>query len=109
MIFTIVSWILSNLGTTAIISLAVPILNLLYPILIILTFYAFIRAIVYFYEPCQFAVFGAFTVSLIQEIEKVITMDLISSCLPLNGIGFAWLIPSLVMFVLGIIYCRIRS
>ena len=109
MIFTIVSWILSNLGTTAIISLAVPILNLLYPILIILTFYAFIREIVYFYEPCQFAVFGAFTVSLIQEIEKVITMDLISSCLPLNGIGFAWLIPSLVMFVIGIIYCRIRS
>lgn len=107
-IFTITSWILSNLGTTAIINLAVPVLNLLYPILIILTFYALIRDFIYFHEPCQFAMFGAFLVSLILEIEKLLTVNLISSYMPLNGIGFAWLAPSLVMFFVGILYHKVN-
>lgn len=107
-VFTITSWILSNLGTTAIINLAVPVLNLLYPILIILTFYAFIKDFIYFNEPCQFAVLGAFLVSLIQEIEKIVTMDLISSYMPLNSIGFAWLVPSVAMFFLGMVYCKFK-
>lgn len=108
-VFTLISWILSNLGTSAIISLAVPILNLLYPILIILTVYAFIGEFVYFHEPCQLAALVAFAVSLIQEIEKIISLDIISSYMPLNNIGFAWLLPSTLMFLLGMIYCRFKD
>lgn len=114
LIFTIFSMLLSNIGLTQIISLAIPVLMFLYPIcigLIFLTLFAkyfehsqivYITTIV---SICIFSIGDALKTlpSYIGNIVLIKALTQVYSMLPLSNINMSWFIPAIIGFIIGII------
>ncbi|MDQ0204253.1 branched-chain amino acid transport system II carrier protein [Pectinatus haikarae] len=123
-IFTIISFIISNIGLTEIINLAVPVLMFLYPLCITLILLSLLsplfghRQSVYVCTTI-FTVFAAFGDVLNSAPAVVKNIDVIQSVihfyysfLPFFDIGMGWAVPAAAGFVLGclsVIYSFIRK
>ncbi|MBQ0078880.1 MAG: branched-chain amino acid transport system II carrier protein [Eubacterium sp.] len=100
-IFTVVSFAISNVGTNTIIQMASPVLGVIYPVLIYMTFCAIAGdRMPIFAIRCGAAV--TFAVSLLQQMEGALHVDIISSYLPLEQWGFGWILPAAAGLVLGL-------
>lgn len=101
-LFTFISFLISNLGTDLIISMAAPVLNVVYPVLIVLTFCSIAgdRLPVSAY---RWGAAVSFAVAFIQQIESFAKAEWISQFLPLSELGFGWVIPSCIGIVIGMI------
>lgn len=97
-----VSYLLSNLGTEMILSIAAPILNIIFPIFIMLVFLSFLskRIRVQTYAPICGAGL-ALIVTVLTEIDTRLSIDLYSTHLPLAAYGLGWLIPALAAALIG--------
>ncbi|MDY3240008.1 MAG: branched-chain amino acid transport system II carrier protein [Anaerovoracaceae bacterium] len=107
-VFTVISFLISNLGTDIIINMASPILNIVYPVLITLTFckIAGDRLPVKAY---RYGAATAFLISVIQQIETFLKVEMISRILPLSGLGFGWMIPVVLGIAVGIFHNHISK
>ncbi len=92
--FTLVSWGISNFGTAAIISMAAPVLDLIYPVLIVLVIFGLAGRLIRQDTTYRFAAFGAFAASVLLQIGTLFDIDIFASLLPLSDLGFGWLIPA---------------
>ena len=102
-VFTMISFLISNLGTDIIISMASPVLNIVYPVLITLTFCS-IAGDRLPQRAYKGGAAGAFIFSIIQQIESVVRHTIISQVLPLNDLGFGWILPAVLGIVIGLLF-----
>lgn len=107
-VFTIVSFLISNLGTDIIINMAAPILGIVYPVLITLTFCSIAGDKLPVLGYRGGAAF-AFIIAIIQQIEAFAGKDIISHVLPMNSMGFGWIVPAIIGVVLGAIVAKVRG
>lgn len=106
MVTTLVGFIISNIGLTAIIKLAVPVLMLIYPLAVTLTVlalcerlfggsrYVYVCVTVCAAVPAVFDFLSALGVSAVS--------DLGGKIFPLFDIGLGWVVPALIGLVIGI-------
>jgi LIVCS family branched-chain amino acid:cation transporter len=107
MLFTLISFIISNVGLTAIIRYAVPVLMLIYPLAITLTILAifdklfggsrwvYICVTVLTAIPAIFDFFKALGVSAVAELG--------SKIFPFYDLGLGWVVPALIGLVIGLV------
>lgn len=93
-VFTLLSWVLSNFGTAVIISMAAPVLELIYPVLIVLIVFGLLPERLLSETTYRFAAFGAFAASVLLQIDSIFDLDLFARILPLSGLGFGWILPA---------------
>lgn len=106
-IICIFSFAVSNVGLTKIISLSVPVLCLLYPIVIVLVMMAFMpvkRACVYRSTLAFTIVFAIIDGLNAAGVPMKTTEALFKDVIPFYSAGFGWFVPSIVGLVLGILY-----
>ena len=120
-IFTIVSFLIANVGLTSIIFLAIPILMLLYPLAITLIILAFISAIFgyhrYVYSVTTlftlFAAIGDMLNALPFGLNNTATISAIievyKNTLPFFDMGMGWIVPSIIGLVIGVIISFIKK
>lgn len=120
-IFTIVSFLIANVGLTSIIFLAIPILMLLYPLAITLILLAFIEAI-FGYHRYIYLITTIFTLlapigdmlnalpfGLNQSSTVASLIQIYQSTLPFFNIGMGWIVPAIIGLVFGIIISIIKK
>ena len=115
MVFTLFSFIISNVGLTAIINYAVPVLMLLYPLATVLiimalcenlfgrsryvyalvTLGAFIPAVFDFCKTLPEGIQNALNIPALTELGR--------SIFPLFDLGLGWVVPSLIGLVIGLV------
>ena len=107
MVFTLVSFIISNVGLTAIIKYAVPVLMLIYPLAITLTVLAifdkvfggsrwvYVCVTVLTAIPAVFDCLKALGVSSVAELG--------SKVFPFYDLGLGWVVPALIGLVIGLL------
>lgn len=106
-IICIFSFAVSNVGLTKIISLSVPVLCLLYPIVIVLVMMAFMpvkRACVYRSTLAFTIVFTIIDGLNAAGVPMKTAEALFKDVIPFYSAGFGWFVPSIVGLVLGILY-----
>lgn len=113
-IVCVASALLANLGLATILSIAAPILGLVYPVVVFLMIAALFRKFLKKKAAYQLGAIGAFITSLLSVLAeanggffgiKVAAFDFVKS-LPLDSYGFNWVIPTIVLMVIG---CLIPS
>ena len=115
---TAVGFLIANVGLTKIIELAIPVLMFLYPLsitIILLSFAAPMfkgRRAVYAWTTV-FALFAALGDAMATAPEVINTSGFVQWALPYYGmlpfasIGMGWIVPSIIGFVLGLVYIAI--
>lgn len=93
-LFACLSCAISNLGISAIINLASPILDLIYPILVILIFLGIFENQLHNYNIHKFACLAAFAVSVTVLINTNTGMFSFITKLPFASYGFPWICPA---------------
>ncbi|MBO0576353.1 branched-chain amino acid transport system II carrier protein [Clostridium botulinum] len=107
-IISLVSGILGIGGVDKIIKFSVPILQILYPIVIVLIVITLLGKAVKNDSVVKFTVYITLIVSIVDTMntltgEKVVFIKGILGIIPLSSVGFAWLIPAIIAFIIGTI------
>lgn len=100
-LFAVLSCVLSNFGISTIIAFAAPILDLIYPSLVVLIVLGAFSDIILNTNVHKFAVAAAFAVSLAGLCESLFGMNLYMSVLPFFAYGFPWVIPAVILGAIG--------
>ena len=113
-IISVVSALLATGGVDDLVKLAVPILNVLYPIVIVLIIITLLGNLVKNNTVVRITVYTTFFVSFFTTIDtqtngNITAVNKILSFIPLNDAGFAWILPSIIAFVLGMILFERKS
>ncbi len=102
-ITTIVSILVASLGVDTIIGVTGPILNILYPIIIVFVLISLVEKtptnLVY-----QIPVYTTLVIVLVDECSKILNMSSVQrivGLLPLSSYGFAWIIPAIIAYIIG--------
>ena len=106
-IFALVSFLISIIGLTPILKYSVPILNILYPVSIVLIILACINK-----KISNNNIVYPLTISVCLIISILINIPLFSGLsknLPFYDIGFAWIVPTLIAFVLSILINKLKN
>lgn len=106
-VLTLASGFISIIGVDAIVEVASPILTVLYPIAIMLMIFIMIDKFIYKTYVFRMTLSVTFIIALIQGMEVVGIMGHIPTKLiqliPLGELGFPWVIPTFVMFIITLI------
>lgn len=115
-IFSIVSFLIANVGLTSIIAYAVPVLMFLYPLaitLILLGLFGntfkhrrciYVSTTSFTLVAAIFDLIAALPASVVAKLHAEATLAFMSKYVPLFKYGMGWLIPALVGLAIGIIY-----
>ena len=90
------SAVLCNVGLDNIIALASPILDLIYPILLVLIFLSMVKESQISLAGRYGALAGTGFFVALQLFENLTGLTNITSSLPLASLGFAWILPALI-------------
>ncbi len=113
MVFTLFSFIVSNVGLTAIITYAIPVLMLLYPLTITLVILAlFEKAFgkskyVYMWVTIGALIPAVFDFFKTLGIESVNTLG--GKIFPFFDLGLGWVVPSVIGLVIGLIMTKVKG
>lgn len=108
----LISCLICNLGLTRIISIAAPVLMLLYPLMVVLILTSFLHDLVPGRLPYVFAAGAAFLVSILSSINELFpdsAAAAIDTALPLSRFDFEWLLPAAAAFLAGLAISRARA
>lgn len=120
-VFTLISFLIANLGLQKIISLSIPVLMYLYPLAIVLIFLSLAYPIIgknkrIFSLTILFtAIFSIFdllkalpkNISSTNSISRIV--DFAKNYLPAFELGFGWLIPAIFGIILGLLISIIKK
>lgn len=120
-VFTLISFLIANLGLQKIISLSIPVLMYLYPLAIVLIFLSLAYPIIgknkrIFSLTILFtAIFSIFdllkalpkNISSTDSISRIV--DFAKNYLPAFELGFGWLIPAIFGIILGLLISIIKK
>lgn len=108
-VMAIISCGISNFGISTIISLAAPILELIYPVLVVLIFLRVFSEWIKTDLVYRWAAGGAFVISVLSLIETYSKMNLGISRMPLHEYGFPWVVPAIICGFLGLIIEKLKN
>ena len=94
----------ANFGLDTIVSIAAPILNIVYPPTLVVVGMSFLEKKLPDHTAVRLAALGALAVSLAQTAGMAFTASL-----PLAGLGFPWLVPALVCGGVGFAVSKARQ
>ncbi|WP_317855980.1 branched-chain amino acid transport system II carrier protein [Chakrabartyella piscis] len=100
-IIMIFSTVVSNFGLSAIISLAVPVLSVVYPTVITLIILSFLRGKIYNVNAYKGAALVSFIISICTVASSYGAPITFIQKLPLVAYGFEWLIPTVIGGAIG--------
>ena len=114
-LITLISFIISNVGLTSIITFTIPILMLLYPLAITLILLALIQAVVGYHRSIYLSTTLFTLLASIGDMLNALPKDLHTSAiasiiqfyqatLPCFDIGMGWLAPAFIGLIIGSIY-----
>jgi LIVCS family branched-chain amino acid:cation transporter len=99
------SAILANFGLDKIISLAAPILSIVYPPTLVVIILSFLK-----HQPgkevYRSAALGALLVSVLDTLQDLGVGQNLTSILPFDSIGFGWVIPSVLFGLIGLFIAK---
>ena len=99
----IFSYLISNAGLSTIISVAAPILSMLYPPMIVLVVLSYLDKVLCNRNVSKLAAYAAFATAAIEVIADLTgSLDFIFR-LPLGEYGVAWILPALIAGVIGLL------
>lgn len=98
---SILSYIVSNAGISKIIQFAGPILDIIYPVLLVLTFMALFSEKISNFNIYKGAALGALATSILTLAKNLFGLNLGIDLLPLADMGFAWVLPALIGGLIG--------
>ncbi|MEG1973268.1 MAG: branched-chain amino acid transport system II carrier protein, partial [Oscillospiraceae bacterium] len=98
--FAIFSCVVSNFGISTIIAFAAPILELIYPVLVVLIVLSLFDKITNT-NVHKLAALAAFITSFLSLLELWTGLNLGISYLPLEQYGFPWLLPAVIFGIVG--------
>ncbi len=105
-IISVVSALLGTGGVEKIVKFAVPVLQILYPIVIVLIVITLLGKLVKNNNIVKITVYTTLIVSVIDTI-NILTNGSVSfiksllGIIPLSNVGFSWLIPAIIAFIIG--------
>ncbi|MEG2929743.1 MAG: branched-chain amino acid transport system II carrier protein [Oscillospiraceae bacterium] len=99
-VFAIFSCVVSNFGISTIIAFAAPILELIYPVLVVLIVLSLFDKITNT-NVHKLAALAAFITSFLSLLELWTGLNLGISYLPLEQYGFPWLLPAVIFGIVG--------
>lgn len=114
-ILVIFSFVISNIGLTAIIEYSIPVLMFIYPLVISIIFISLIGKTFEFHHIvyktttifCIILAFFDFINYLPDSIKQILNLNIIidfaNKYIPLFDLGLGWLIPTIIGFVIGFI------
>lgn len=95
------SAVLSNFGLDQIVSIASPILSIVYPPTLVLIILAYFGRRIRNNNVCRMAALGALLFSILETLNQSgVSIPLVER-LPLAALGFGWVVPALVFGLLG--------
>lgn len=95
------SCVVSNFGISTIISFSAPILEMIYPVLIVIMALSMFDHKITNVNIYRGAALATFLVSIVIVAESVLHIKLGSALLPLSSYGFGWLLPATIGGVVG--------
>ena len=102
----IFSAVTSNLGVDRIISIAVPILTIIYPVAILLVLTSTFNKIITSNAVVKGAAFATLAISLLTVVDSLgISINFVHA-LPLDNIGFNWVVPAIIGGIVGKIFIK---
>ena len=120
-LITIVSLLISNVGLTSIISLAIPILMLLYPLAITMILLAYIQSVFGYHKSVYISttvltlvaslgdMLNALPDSLKYTEAVVPVISLYKDVLPFFNIGMGWIVPAILGIIIGTVITVIKQ
>lgn len=108
-LFAGVSCLISNFGIDRILKLATPILNMIYPVLILLIFLGIFRRWIPYDIVYRFSALSVVTVSVLTTFREYVRIPVDVSELPLYQYGFQWMLPALLCGVFGLLIADSRA
>jgi LIVCS family branched-chain amino acid:cation transporter len=103
------SAVVSNLGVDKIISIAVPILTVMYPVAIVLVLMASFKNVFTKDSTYKGAAYATLTISILTVIDSLgISINFVRT-LPFANLGFNWLIPAIIGGILGTFLFKDKS
>ena len=113
LVFTLFSLIVSNVGLTAILKWAIPVLRLLYPLTITLIIVALCENLFgKSREVYMWVTIGAFIPAVFdffKELNVTAIADMGSKIFPLFDLGLGWVVPSLIGLIIGLIMSKMKG
>ena len=115
MVFTLFSFVVSNIGLTAIINYAVPVLMLLYPLVIVLVImalteklfgkskYVYTWVMIGAFIPAVFDFLKTLPAGAQEALNIPVVTEFASRILPFFDLGLGWVVPSLIGLVIGLV------
>ncbi|MEG2144854.1 MAG: branched-chain amino acid transport system II carrier protein, partial [Oscillospiraceae bacterium] len=100
-VISLISLLVSNLGISKIIAFAAPILDLIYPVLVVLVFMALFSEKIHNGNIYKGAALGAFLCGALTLVETYLTGTNFLSLLPFSAFGFGWILPALLGGIFG--------
>lgn len=106
-LFTLFAFLISNVGLTKILEYSLPVLMLLYPLTVVLIILSLIDELIE-KSPGVYigTTIGAFLPAFCDFLKTLpfgINVSFASKIFPLYDLGFGWIVPSLIGFVIGLI------
>ena len=119
--FSVLSFLIANLGLSGIIAYSIPVLMFLYPLAITLILLGllgglfghhravYVSVTAFTLAAALFDLFKALPVPLIQTLRLQGAIDLAERMLPLYNLGVGWICPALLGLAVGLIWRRLRG
>ena len=107
--FAGISYVISNFGITRILALASPILNILYPVLVLLVIMGLMEKWLPNAAVYRSAASGTIVVSTLSAISEYLPVPVHIAGLPLYEYGFQWVLPAAICGIMGYLFTRERT
>ncbi|RXM72176.1 branched-chain amino acid transport system II carrier protein [Clostridium tetani] len=109
-VISIMSILIASLGVDDIVAFAVPVLQILYPIVIVLVILTFLG-----FNHKTILTITAYTTLFVGILDNLKSVGLnigfvnkFISLIPLSNIGFSWLIPAVIAFLFSLVYVKLK-
>lgn len=111
LVITIFSAIIAVNGVDIIVTLAAPILQIIYPVIIVLIATNFFEKFIKNNEIIAITTYVTLIISILSTISSLTnnSLDRFLSIMPLSNQGFAWLLPCLIAFIISYTFLNRHS
>lgn len=100
-VVSLVSFLLSNMGINTIIQFAAPILDLIYPVLVVLIFMGLFKERIKSKHVYMLTSIVTLATCVIIQLEKIVGRETVNLYMPLGEYGFAWVLPAVITLLVS--------
>lgn len=111
LVITVVSIIIASNGVDLIVSVAAPILRILYPVIIVLIITNFFENFIRNNKIISITTYVTLAVSILSTVNSLTNNSLksIFDIIPLSSLGFSWVVPCIITFIISYLFLNNKS